>query len=56
MGSQTNPVRFRETTALLDADQSRSRHLASNWFHQTWKLHCYLILAAGVAFQQQLTC
>ena len=30
----------------------RSRHLTSKWFHQTWELHCYLILAAGVAFHQ----
>ena len=33
----------------------RSRHLTSKWFHQTWELHCYLILAAGVAFHQAST-
>ncbi len=23
------------------------RHLTSNWFHQTWELHCYLVQAAS---------
>jgi len=36
-------TKFSETIALLADEQGRSRHLTSNWFHQTWKLHCYLV-------------
>ena len=38
-----NKGKLDETVALLAAEQVRSRHLTSNWFHQTWKLHCYLV-------------
>lgn len=32
-----------ECVALLKAEDGRMSHLTSNWFHQTWKLHCYLV-------------
>ena len=35
--------KFCESAAVLAAEELRRSHLTSNWFHQTWKLHCYLI-------------
>ena len=36
-----------ECAALLKATEVRMSHLTSNWFHQTWKLHCYLVFCLG---------
>ena len=38
-----NLKRVHECVAQLAAEETRRSHLTINWFHQTWKLHCYLI-------------
>ena len=38
-----NLKRVHECVAQLAAEETRRSHLTTNWFHQTWKLHCYLI-------------
>ena len=38
-----NRKRVHECVAQLAAEETRRSHLTTNWFHQTWKLHCYLI-------------
>ena len=41
-----------ECEALLKAEDVRMSHLTSNWFHQTWKLHCYLVFCLSGEIQE----
>ena len=42
---------FYECVSLLNSEELRMGHLTSNWFHQTWKLHCYLVFCLSGSIQ-----
>ena len=51
-----NLKKLHECVALLAAEETRRSHLTSNWFHQTWKLHCYLVFCLSASKEESNNC